>query len=45
MGTAAAEEKRTLTLHETKIRDLQTRSLALQDIDKVGPINVIDDSC
>lgn len=35
MGTAAAEEKRTLTLHETKIRDLQTRSLALQDIEKV----------
>ncbi|TCD67660.1 kinetochore-associated Ndc80 complex subunit nuf2 [Steccherinum ochraceum] len=34
MGSAAAEDKKTVVMHETKIRDLQTRITALLDIEK-----------
>ena len=35
MGVAAAEDKRTVTMRETKVRDLQMKITALQSIDNV----------
>lgn len=35
MATAAAEDKRTVALHEQKMRDLQAKNLALIAIEKV----------
>ena len=34
MGNAAVEDKKTVSMHEAKIRDLQTRITALLDIEK-----------
>lgn len=36
MGSAAAEDKKTVAMHEAKIRELQSRITALLDIEQVA---------
>ena len=39
MGSTATEDKRTLAMHEAKIRDLQVRISVLGNIEQVGNID------
>jgi kinetochore protein Nuf2 len=43
MGTSAIEDKRTVTLHEGKARDLQAKITALFKIEKVCSTPSLDD--